>query len=123
MLTDDLKEKMAPVNGKFKEIEKERSERRKVRRKTKQAKKDAEGDVTMGEPSTAGTTEATPAPVAEEVKPGELEDEAVIRAREAEELSALVHPDLKGDEGANVTGCYELVGECVGFYGSVPIVA
>src|SRR6202000_3122952 len=41
----------------------------------------------------------------------ELGDEREIRKREAEELAALVHPDLTMDVGANVTGVYELVGE------------
>jgi ubiquitin carboxyl-terminal hydrolase 14 len=116
MVTDELKEKMVPVNTRFKEIEKERNERRKVRRKIKQSKKDAEGDVTMGEASSSAApgAEAT-APEAtgteKVLQPGELEDEKVIRTREAAELHALVHPELKSDEGANVTGCYELVGK------------
>jgi ubiquitin carboxyl-terminal hydrolase 14 len=39
-----------------------------------------------------------------------LQDERGIRAREADELLELVHPDLRADTGTNVTGIYELVG-------------
>lgn len=39
----------------------------------------------------------------------ELEDESVYREKESQELEALVHPDLKKDVGASVTGQYELV--------------
>ena len=48
----------------------------------------------------------------------ELEDESVYREREGKELEALIHPDVKKDMGASVTGQYELVGKSY----SVPII-
>lgn len=110
MVTDELRKKIAPVNGRLREIERERLERRKVRRRTKQAQKDKEGDVEMGDASKADT----PAPAATEPKvlqAGDLPDEKEARAKESAELHALVDPTLKEDIGANVTGMYELCGE------------
>ncbi|KAG8957901.1 deubiquitinating enzyme [Tulasnella sp. 419] len=121
IVTDELKAKLAPVNGRLREIERDRMERRKVRKRTRIAKeasekgkeKEADGDVVMGDHA-AGSSSEAPAPseggeAKKEILPGELEEESVIRKREAEELLALVHPDLKNDVGANVSGMYELI--------------
>ena len=109
----------------MKEFEKERSERRKVRKRTKAAQpaKDKEGDVQMGDASSSTApqppAESSSTPVTEADADGEkgkavagaeLEDESVYREKEGKELDALVHPDLKEDVGASVTGQYELVG-------------
>lgn len=56
----------------------------------------ADGDVAMAD--------APPPPGAA------LEDEGVLRARERAALDALVHPDLRADTGASVSGLYELAG-------------
>ncbi|KAM5537454.1 hypothetical protein V8D89_008973 [Ganoderma adspersum] len=124
IVTPELKEKLLPVSRKLKEFEKERGERRKVRKRTKAAQpaKDKEGDVQMGDASssTAAQPPAEPssAPATEgegetdkgkAVAGAELEDESVYREKEGKELDALVHPDLKKDVGASVTGQYELV--------------
>ncbi|PIL26025.1 hypothetical protein GSI_11779 [Ganoderma sinense ZZ0214-1] len=124
IVTPELKEKLLPVSRKLKEFEKERGERQKIRKRTKAAQpaKDKEGDVQMGDASSS--TEAQPsaesssAPATEgegETEKGkavagaELEDESVYREKEGKELDALVHPDLKKDVGASLTGQYELV--------------
>lgn len=94
------------------ELEKERMERRKVRKRMK----------TKGSASQTGTpSESTPATEGAEAgvenKPeggDDLEDEAVLRKKELEELEALIDPDVKGDVGASPTGWYELIGTCGG---------
>lgn len=105
MLTEDLRLKMAPVNARLKEIERERLERMKVRRKTRKNVSVEDTDVRMGDASSSLQSEA-PKPSVED----DLPDEKATRAKEKEELEALVHTDLKADVGANVTGVYELVG-------------
>ncbi|KAG6911096.1 hypothetical protein DXG01_004611 [Tephrocybe rancida] len=121
LATDDLKAKLLPASRKLKEIEKERGERRKVRKRTKNAPPPgpstpapvATTDVEMGDATAivavdAPTTEA----VVEKGKPiagAELEDESVYRAREKEELDALVSEEVKRDLGASATGLYDLV--------------
>ncbi|KAI1787341.1 cysteine proteinase [Ganoderma leucocontextum] len=122
--TPELKEKLLPISRKLKELEKERAERRKVRKRTKAAQpaKDKEGDVQMGEASSSTAAqppaESSSTSAAEgegegekgkAVAGAELEDESVYREKEGKELDALVHPDLKKDAGASVTGQYELV--------------
>ncbi|KAG8889023.1 Protein kinase [Tulasnella sp. 332] len=111
IVTQELQKKLAPVNGRLKEIERERMERRKVRRRIKIAKKEKEDDVEMADASTStagaqGAPTTTAPPVA--VVPGDLPDEKDARKREVEELMALVDPTLKEDVGANVSGVYEL---------------
>lgn len=108
MTTEELTKKLLPVNARLKEIEKDRAERMKVRKRTKVVKKDTEGDVEMGDSGAAGASSSEPKPKAE--IPGDLPDEKEARAKEAEELKALVHPDVAKDVGANVTGMYDLVG-------------
>ncbi|KAG8984456.1 deubiquitinating enzyme [Tulasnella sp. JGI-2019a] len=104
IVTDELQKKLAPVNGRLREIERERMERQKVRRRVKIAKKEKDDDVQM-----ADTTTATPAPTeAAAPVPGDLPDEKEARAKEVSELMALVDPTLTEDLGANVTGMYEL---------------
>lgn len=113
MASDDLAKKLIPINARLKEIEKDRAERRKVRKRTKMAKKDKEGDVEMGESNAAGDAGAAsssePKPKAE-LQPGDLPDEKEAREKEAEELKALIDPDIAKDVGANVTGMYDLAG-------------
>lgn len=103
MVTDDLRAKLAPVNGRLKEIERERLERKKVRRRTKKVMhNDLENDVPMGDVNQPEGLR----PIVE----GDLPDEKMEREKEKKELVGLVHPDLLDDEGANATGVYELVG-------------
>ncbi|KAI0830316.1 cysteine proteinase [Trametes gibbosa] len=123
--TPELREKLLPVSRRLKELEKERAERRKVRKRTKAALpvKDKEGDVQMVDAATAAAPEASAststgdavaaAPEGEAkgkaVAGAELEDESVYREKEGTELEALVHPDIRADVGASLTGQYELV--------------
>jgi len=106
MVTEELRKKLAPVNGRLREIEKERAERRKVRRRTKMIQKDKEGDVVMGDAPAAPTPAATDGPKV--LQAGDLPDEKETREKEFKELDALVDPSLKEDIGSNVTGMYEL---------------
>jgi len=82
--TPELAKRLQPVQGRIREIEKERDERRKVRRRTRD--------------STDGA-----------VSKEEMEKERVARNAEAEELGKLVDSDLKVDVGTSLTGLYELV--------------
>lgn len=111
IITDELKTKLAPVNNRLREIERERLERAKVRKRVKVAQKDKEGDVQMTDPSTAAAAstepEGQPVPA---LAPGDLPDEKEARAKEAEELKGLADPSLTEDIGANSTGMYELCG-------------
>ena len=125
----ELAEKLLPASRKLKEFEKERAERRKVRKRTKAAQptKDKEGDVQMGDAAASSSTAAASSSSAEpaagsakgnaESEKGkgvagvEPEEESVYREREGKELEALIHPDVKKDVGASVTGQYELVGK------------
>ncbi|KZT50946.1 cysteine proteinase [Calocera cornea HHB12733] len=84
LATPELAKRLNPVQGRIREIEKERDERRKVRRKTKDS---ADGSV----------------------KKEETEKEHELRKTEKEELEKLVDADLKTDIGASLTGLYELV--------------
>ncbi|KAJ7058011.1 hypothetical protein C8F01DRAFT_1027429 [Mycena amicta] len=114
LCSEDLKAKLLPVSRRLKALEKEREERRKVRRRTKVAAAPAPststaaagGDVEMADAAPEG--EATTATATAE-EGGELEPESAYRARELTELEALVHPSLKDNVGASVTGLYELV--------------
>lgn len=124
-MTDELKKKLAPVNSRLREIERERAERRKVRKRVKMVKKEKEDDVEMtsvSAPAAAAASNAMeiiPTATAGDgsstapVVPGDLPDEKEAREKEVAELKALVDPTLKEDLGANVTGMYELCGEWV----------
>lgn len=124
LVTDDLKQKLLPVNVRLKEMEKERQERRKVRGKIHKKHTTPSTDRLGGPAPPASPTaivggggnstvaegmdvdDSTPNPGLDD----DFADEAAFRRREEEELSGLVHPDLKADVGANVSGMYELVG-------------
>jgi hypothetical protein len=107
--TDTLREKLLPVSRRLKELEKERGERGKVRKRTKTVQPaPRDGDVEMRD---APPSDATDAPEPEaKTESVELQDEDVYRAKERAELEALVHPDIKADVGASVSGLYELIG-------------
>ncbi|CCA66487.1 related to ubiquitin-specific protease [Serendipita indica DSM 11827] len=124
LVTEELKQKLLPVNTRLKEIEKDRQERRKVRKRTRKVQPGASVEMPI-EPAppvsptvmVGGPDEGTGSQMDVDqsgstipvIEPGTA-DEAEIRRREAEELTSLVHDDLKSDAGANVTGMYELVG-------------
>lgn len=125
LVTPELREKLLPLNRKLQDIDKARDERRKTRRKTKAKQQEdaavaavtnnattsavplAGGDVQMADAAT--TAVATPS---SQPAPGVLEDEAVVRARENEELRALIDPSVAADIGASPHGLYELTGTC-----------
>ncbi|KAF9790391.1 hypothetical protein BJ322DRAFT_385416 [Thelephora terrestris] len=107
IVTDELKAKLQPVSRRLMEIEKERMERCKVRKRMKNKASTSQ---------TAAPSEPTDATEGGEMdvdkKPedgGDLQDEAVYRKKELEELEALISPDIKADTGASPTGLYELV--------------
>ncbi|GAA5864767.1 hypothetical protein JCM1840_004892 [Sporobolomyces johnsonii] len=111
LVSDELKKKILPVNERLKDIEKERRERAKARRKSKKQQADAAAA------AAASSTSSTPAPADPAEDPaepmlvdGELPDEHATRQTELATLLSLVHPDLEADQGANVSGLYELVG-------------
>jgi len=128
MVTDELKRKLANANGKVKEIERERAERRKVRKKTKALGGETSASAAASTQASASTVAAGDVPPedvamadatvttdqgkgkekAKEAVPGELEDEGVLREREAKEFEASIDPELKADIGASVTGLFEL---------------
>ncbi|KAI0920598.1 hypothetical protein AcV5_010293 [Taiwanofungus camphoratus] len=120
IVTDDLKEKLLPVSTKFKILESERLERRKVRKRTKAPKPSSSNamDIDAADPSTSSNGPSAQAE-GQSTSEGEghsktaageeLEEESVYREREAKELDALVHPDLKTDIGCSTTGQYELI--------------
>jgi ubiquitin carboxyl-terminal hydrolase 14 len=122
LVTDELKQKLLPVNTRIKEIEKERDERRKVRKRTKKTQTMSMPFDRLGGPAPAASPElvvgGSGTVVADEMEVDNVVniatddevDEGTIREREEEELMGLVHPDLKADVGANFTGLYELVG-------------
>lgn len=106
IVTPELKDKLTPVSQRLKEIEKERFERRKVRKRTKNAPQaSVPAPPPSGESSMNVDQPAAPSTV------GDLEDESVYRARELNELEALVDPELKADFGCSLTGLYDLVGK------------
>jgi ubiquitin carboxyl-terminal hydrolase 14 len=109
LLSDDLKEKVRPVNEKLKETEKERRERAKTRRKIKNKVSDSTPSVAA--PVQENPTDDPPEPMlVDSAVDGELPDETTKRQEELATLLSLVHPDLEQDKGANVSGLYELVG-------------
>ncbi|GAA5844735.1 hypothetical protein JCM3766R1_005261 [Sporobolomyces carnicolor] len=108
LLSDDLKEKVRPVNEKLKEVEKERRERAKTRRKIKN--KAVENPLPPA-PVQNNPTDDPPEPMlVDSSVDGELPDENSKRQEELATLMSLVHPELEQDKGANVSGLYELVG-------------
>lgn len=138
LCTDELKQKLQPVNTKLKEFERDRAERRKVRKRTKEAQPSAgpsvsaAPDVEMtdapgaaeGGPSSPVVTQAPIAvdisePMSEDaslkqkgkaVEGGALEPESVYRRQELAELEALLPAEVRADVGCSPTGLYELVG-------------
>lgn len=85
LLSDGLKGQMKAVNARLKEVEKDRMERGKVAKRTKKDKN-------------------------QELEDWPDSEEKAKRAAEAEEMEKLVDPALKADEGACVTGLYDLIG-------------
>ncbi|KAL4401718.1 deubiquitinating enzyme [Malassezia pachydermatis] len=88
-VTDDLARRLAPVSAKIKAIGKDREERAKLRARV------------QGRSMEAGAVEG-----------GALTDEEEVaqRAKEREQVDALIDADLRSDAGCNPSGLYELVG-------------
>ena len=87
IMSDEAKEKVRPVNAKLKEIEKARDERIKVAKRTKKDSKEEGIEHFL-----------------------KSEEEVKKRAEEKAELETLVDASLKEDEGACVSGLYDLIG-------------
>ncbi|GAA6018356.1 hypothetical protein JCM10207_000816 [Rhodosporidiobolus poonsookiae] len=117
LVTDELKRKILPVNERLKAVDKDRRERAKARRKSRKQADAAAASSSTPAPAAVQPVQATPEDDPPEemlVDPsttaGELPDEETARQEEHAVLQSLVHPDLLADEGANVSGLYELVG-------------
>ncbi|KAI0092342.1 cysteine proteinase [Irpex rosettiformis] len=105
IVTDDLKEKLLPVNTKLKVVDKDRAERRKIRKRSK-------GVTQATQPSENGESATAPEAAANDQSAdnvGAIPEERVARAEELQQLEALINPDLKNDTGCSVTGLYDLV--------------
>ncbi|KAF4975483.1 hypothetical protein FZEAL_7730 [Fusarium zealandicum] len=128
--SDELRKALVPVRDKVREIRKDEEdiERARKRRKKnheqdvgdipggaglptekeekdakkKEGEKSGDGDTVMGETGETGETYKTDAEVDAE------KDAALLEAKK--ELNALINPDLRGDDGANQSGLYELRG-------------
>lgn len=84
LMTDELRTKIRPLNVRFREIEKDRTERKRVAKRTKRDNNEDVGDDWM------------------------TEDEKKKRAQELEELEKLIDPEIKNDIGACASGVYDL---------------
>lgn len=107
LLSDDLRQRIRPVNERYRAISKDRRDRANVRKRTKQHIDDEVREAKKArqeiDASSSLRTEESSIKESEESEPA-------LRRKEREELESLVDPELKNDVGANVTGIYELVG-------------
>ncbi|TRM63237.1 cysteine proteinase [Schizophyllum amplum] len=119
LCTDELKEKLTPVNRKLGDVERARRDRAKIHARRKglaTAAVKSGGGPAGGMGGTSGgaaiSAEATTVAGGEDpnaMQVDEDENEPAIRAKEAEELRALIPQDVKADVGASTTGLYDLV--------------
>lgn len=137
-LSQELKDKTRDYRDKVHEISKEREERARVRRRAKAKKQEAlksDAAATAGGSNATATSAGAEAPRpadamavdSNEEKANaptevgtssasnlgavvDVEEEVKMREKEAKELEALLHPDLKADTGCNPSALYELVG-------------
>lgn len=114
-LTDDLKERVKDTTAAIKRIEKERDERVKIKRRAKARQEAAakhEADVQRGLADAEPEADAQPEAEAESKLGVPLtdEEEKEQRAREAADVLASIHADVRADVGANPSALYELVG-------------
>ncbi|OSX58024.1 hypothetical protein POSPLADRAFT_1061110 [Postia placenta MAD-698-R-SB12] len=105
LVTEELKEKMAPLSTKLKDVEANRAERRTIRKRSAAVRGEASSSAPLAVPSQPSSTEDPQ----EMHVDSSLEAESVYRQRELKELEALVHPDLQADVGCSITGQYELI--------------
>ncbi|BGP57966.1 hypothetical protein JCM8202_002152 [Rhodotorula sphaerocarpa] len=117
LVTDDLKQKLLPVNERLKDFSRDRRERAKTRRKTKkrvEQQEQARRAEAAGQPAPQqDPNDDPPEPMLTDAQApidGELPDEDSKRQEELATLLSLVHPDLEADKGTNVSGLYELAG-------------
>lgn len=107
LLSDDLKQRIKPVNERYRAISKERRDRANIRKRTKQHIDDEVREAKKARQEIDSSSQLRN----EEASIRESEEsEPALRKREKEELESLVDPGLRNDVGANVTGLYELVG-------------
>jgi ubiquitin carboxyl-terminal hydrolase 14 len=113
LVTPELREQLAPVARRLKEIARDRAERAKVRRKTKVVAPAADAAGSANTSTAAAPAEGTGDDVEMSApqEGGALEPEKHYREKERAELEELVSPALRADVGASVSGLYELVGE------------
>lgn len=105
LVTEELKEKMAPLSTKLKDVEANRAERRTIRKRFAAVR----GEASSSAPLAAPSQPSLPEDPQEMQVDSSLEAESVYRQRELKELEALVHPDLQADVGCSITGQYELI--------------
>jgi len=139
LATDELKQKIQPLNTRLKEIRRERANRDRVRNSddsdssacwapdatdpdrfhadlSRAPTNSQISNVLGGLISHAMRSESGTASLMLSVDPsimlrssGPLEKESVYREREDQELKALVDPDIKADVGCSVSGLYDLI--------------
>lgn len=97
--TPDLQQRLAPVSHRCKAVAKEREERAKVRRRAKAhgTEQHAPSDAPSDAPRQEGSALSD-------------DEERALRAKEHDEVEALIDPELRSDTGCNPSGLYELVG-------------
>lgn len=108
--SEDLAERIRPVNQAIKEIDKDRRERANVRRRTRII--DEEKRRAEAQPGTAAAAAATASSSSAAMDvDGEAaaDEETSLRSKEKERLQGLIDSDLAKDEGCNPTGVYQLV--------------
>jgi ubiquitin carboxyl-terminal hydrolase 14 len=124
--TDELKELLIPVRNKIRDIRKEEQDVERARKRQKRIRAGEENDMgpsVQKEPlqkkkeKQQKEEEAKKAAEDTEMKDVEYKTDAQIEAEQAasilaakKELLALVDPKLSADDGANITGLYELRG-------------
>ncbi|KAL1682232.1 hypothetical protein EV122DRAFT_259898, partial [Schizophyllum commune] len=117
LCTEELKQKLIPVNRKLGDVERARRDRAKIHARRKglasEAKKAGGPAGGMGGTSGGAAVSAEATTVAGGEDPNAMqvdeENEEVVRAKEAEELHALIPEDIKNDVGASESGLYDLV--------------
>lgn len=97
--TPDLQQRLAPVSHRCKAVAKEREERAKVRRRAKahSTEQHAPSDAPSDAPRQEGSALSD-------------DEERALRAKEHDEVEALIDPELRSDTGCSPSGLYELVG-------------
>lgn len=113
LLTDEMRDKIRPINLAMKDIDKARMERAKIRKRTKKLKEDSERAAAK-RPAGATVDEERESELKTSTEASDkLEDEDEMRKKEREQIEKLVRDQGVAEDGANTSGIYELCGEFV----------